>query len=231
MDISTYLQTSRETLGGKSALVTGASSGIGLATACQLAAAGVNLKLVARRKARLQEIQAALNERFPEISVTYLVADLAVPIAWERISEQGFDQVDILVNNAGVALGRDTIVDSQFSDWKAMLDLNITAAFEVTRRVLPGILARKGGDIILMGSVAGQIAYEGGAIYCATKHAMRAFAQALRRETCGQNLRVMLISPGMVATEFSLVRFGSEDQARQVYQGMTPCLTSITFTG
>lgn len=222
MDLSQYLNTQHENLKGQTALVTGASSGIGLATACQLAQAGVNLKLVARREPRLQDIQNALKQAFPEISVEYLSEDLANPESWEKLETAGFYQIDILMNNAGLAIGKEPIATSAFKDWKTMLDLNITSAFEITRRVLPGMLERGKGDIILMGSVAGQIAYEGGAIYCASKHAMRAFAQSLRRETCGHNVRVALISPGMVKTEFSRVRFDSETEAENIYQGMTP---------
>lgn len=222
MDISSYLTKSYDTVKDRTALVTGASSGIGLATACQLAEAGVHLKLVARREQRLQDIRAALNQRFPDISVDYLVADLACPEAWDTLASAGFYDVDILMNNAGLAIGREPIASSEFKDWKAMLDLNIISAFEITRRVVPGMLERGRGDIVLMGSVAGQIAYEGGAIYCASKHALRAFAQSLRRETCGNNLRVVLISPGMVKTEFSRVRFDSETEAENIYKGMTP---------
>lgn len=209
-------------LTGSTALVTGASAGIGLATACQLAAQGVNLRLVARRETRLKDIQQALLARFPALDVQILALDLTQPANWESLSQAGFDCVDILVNNAGLALGRDAVAASNFLDWQRMLDLNVTAAFELVRRVLPGMLARGGGDLICLGSIAGQIAYEGGAVYCASKHALRAFCQALRYETCGQNVRVLLVSPGMVETEFSQVRLGSAEAAAAVYAGMQP---------
>jgi len=215
------LKTPLLSLQGQSALITGASSGIGLATACQLAAEGVSLKLVARRAERLEAIQAALNKRFPQIQIETLKADLALPESWETLETAGFYAVDILINNAGLARGRDPVVESQWADWQAMLDLDVAAAFEITRRVVPGMLARGQGDIVCLGSAAGQIPYAGGAIYCAAKHALRAFCQVLRRETCGQNLRVVLISPGMVETEFSVVRLGAE-AAKNVYAGMDP---------
>ena len=222
MDIDAFLIRETHDLQGKSALVTGASAGIGLATACQLAAEGVNLKLIARRETRLQAIQAALTTRFPNIQVLYHVADLAEHDCFETLAQAGFFDVDILINNAGLAKGKDPVSASRFEDWQAMIDVNITACFEVTRRVLSGMLAQGQGDIVLLGSVAGHIAYEGGSVYCASKYALRAFAQSLRRETCGQNLRVKLISPGMVQTEFTTHRLGSEDAAASVYAGMTP---------
>ncbi|PIQ27681.1 NAD(P)-dependent oxidoreductase [bacterium (Candidatus Blackallbacteria) CG17_big_fil_post_rev_8_21_14_2_50_48_46] len=221
MDLGQYFAGAGHSLQGLNALVTGASSGIGLATACQLAAQGVNLKLVARRLERLEKIKQALAERFPAVSIEILGADLAQPESWQRLEQAGFYTVDILVNNAGLARGRDKVVDSSWQDWQAMIDLNISAAFEVTRRVVPGMLARGQGDIVCLGSAAGQIPYEGGSVYCASKYALRAFCQVLRRETCGQNLRVMLISPGMVETEFSVVRLGQE-AAQKVYAGMQP---------
>lgn len=219
--VSASLQTPLLSLQGQSALITGASSGIGLATACQLAAEGVQLKLVARRAERLQALKTALNQRFPEVQIETLCADLTWPESWQTLEDAGFYQVDILINNAGLAVGRDPVVKSEWLDWQAMLDLDVSAAFEIVRRVLPGMLARGQGDIVCLGSAAGQIPYEGGAIYCAAKHALRAFCQVLRRETCGQNLRVLLISPGMVETEFSIVRLGAE-AAQNVYAGMDP---------
>lgn len=222
MDISSYLETAQDSLTGRWALVTGASAGIGLATACQLAARGVNLKLVARRSERLSALKASLLERFPALQIETLTADLSQPASWDALQAAGFYEVDIFINNAGFAKGREPVSKSQQADWQAMIDLDITAALELTRRVVPGMLERGRGDIVCLGSAAGQIPYAGGAVYCAAKHALRAFCQVLRRETCGQNLRVILISPGMVETEFSLVRLGNAEAARAVYAGMTP---------
>ena len=222
MDLTPFLTPALCSLAGQSALVTGASSGIGLATACQLAQLGVHLKLVARRSERLEAIKAGLQARFPDVRVELLIADLADPASWERLAEAGFYEVDILINNAGVAKGRDPVASARWEDWQPMLDLDINAALEIVRRVVPGMLARGQGDIVCLGSAAGQIPYAGGSVYCAAKHALRAFCQVLRRETCGQNLRVILVSPGMVETEFSAVRLGSATAAKAIYAGMDP---------
>lgn len=222
LDLTAYLETPPAVLAGRRALVTGASAGIGLATACRLAEAGVHLKLTGRRQARLEALKQALEQRFPEISVAILAADLALPESWDALAESGFYEVDILINNAGLAHGRDKVEQASFADWQPMIDVNVTAAFEITRRIVPGMLARGQGDIVCLGSAAGIYPYEGGSVYCAAKAALRSFCQILRRETAGRNLRVMLMSPGMVATEFSSRRLGSEAAGSAVYAGMTP---------
>lgn len=221
MDFSAFLTPSQPDLAGQTALITGASSGIGLATACQLAEIGVHLKLVARRQERLSEIQAFLSQRFG-VTVESLSVDLTQAEAMQNLEDAGFFEADIVLNNAGLASGRDAVADSRAADWQRMLDLNINAAFEINRRVVPRLLAQGQGDLVCLGSIAGHIAYEGGAIYCASKHALRAFCESLRRETAGQNLRVILISPGMVETEFTQVRLGSKSEAAAVYADMTP---------
>lgn len=222
MDLTPYLSYAELDLAGQRALVTGASSGIGLATACQLASRGVHLKLTARREERLLAIQASLQKQFPGVQVEILATDLAKPESWEQLAAAGFYEVEILIDNAGLAVGRDPVAESAWPAWQAMIDLDISAAFEMVRRVVPGMLARGGGDIVCLGSAAGIFAYPGGAIYCGAKAALRAFCQALRRETNGENLRVILISPGMVETEFSAVRLGSDAAGKAVYAGMTP---------
>lgn len=223
MDISAYFPTDTPPMTPRSALVTGASSGIGLATACALAQKGINLKLVARRLERLQSIQAQLQDRFPELSVEVQQADLSDLSCLDTLADAGFFEVDILINNAGLAKGRAPIAECALEDWQAMIDLNITSAFEITRRCLPHMLKNQHGDLVFLSSIAAHISYEGGSVYCASKHALRSFATILRKETCGQNIRVIQISPGMVETEFSQVRFeGDKAQAAAVYQGMTP---------
>ncbi len=221
MDFSAYLKDPQLSLAGKTALITGASSGIGLASACQLAEAGVHLKLVARRQERLLATQAFLSERFG-VKVEILCADLTESGVIQKMDDANFFEADIVLNNAGLASGRDAVADSRAADWQRMLDLNINAAFEINRQVVPRMLAQGQGDLVCLGSIAGHISYEGGAIYCASKHALRAFCECLRRETAGQNLRVILISPGMVETEFTQVRLGSETEAAAVYADMTP---------
>lgn len=197
-------------------LLTGATSGIGLATARELHARGAQLVLVARREDRLRQIAAELGAQF-------LVHDVSAPdfIANLRASF-GLD-FDVLINNAGLALGRDFVQDSDPADWQVMMDVNVHALFRLTHALLPGMLTRQRGDILNICSIAGHQTYPGGAVYCAAKHAVWAFTKVLREETCGQNVRVMQISPGMVETEFSVVRFrGNQSQADSVYAGMTP---------
>ncbi|MCB9758582.1 MAG: SDR family NAD(P)-dependent oxidoreductase [Alphaproteobacteria bacterium] len=208
-------------LDGRRALVTGASSGIGRATAQGLAGLGCDLAVVARRAERLEALRRELAPT--GVQVDTLAVDLSTPDAIARMDTAGFFDVDILINNAGGALGKDAVATADVAEWRAMIDVNVTAAFLVTRAVVPRMLARGGGDIVAISSIAGHIPYEGGSVYCATKHALRAFCTALRRETAGQDLRVVQVSPGMVDTEFSAVRFrGDQTAADAVYAGMTP---------
>lgn len=221
MDLQAYLPPALISLQGQTALITGASAGIGLASACALAAEGVHLHLTARRADRLEAIQATLQARYG-VTVKIFSGDLSVLNTRETLEQAGAYAVDILVNNAGLAKGKDPVATSDWADWQAMLDTNITAAFDITRRCVPGMLARGQGDIVHMGSIAGHQVYEGGSVYCASKHALRAFHTALRRETCGHNLRAILLAPGLVETEFSQVRFGDVAKAASIYANVDP---------
>lgn len=208
-------------LQGQSALVTGASSGIGLATAVRLAQLGCNLHLVARREERLKQIKDELFRLNKDISIKYYALDLTHKEALTHLESNGATDVDILINNAGLAKGLSTISNSLNSDWSQMIDTNITSAFEVTRHTVRHMIQKKNGDIVVLSSVAAHSAYENGAVYCATKHAVKAFHEALRLETLELNIRVIMISPGMVDTEFSTVRFsGDHARAQSVYQGV-----------
>ena len=205
-------------LSNKRALITGASSGIGRAMAVSLADKGCELFLVARRKDKLEELAKELKTR-----VHIIPADVNDPGLKDIITKATDSKVDILINNAGLALGREKVELGKFEDWEQMISTNITANFKLVHIVLPWMLNHGGGDIINLCSVAGHYTYSGGAVYCATKHAVKAFTRALREETCGKNLRVMQISPGMVDTEFSTVRFkGDKKTADAVYAGMNP---------
>lgn len=205
------------------ALVTGASSGIGRAIAWKLAQKKCELFLVARRRERLEELKNEIQKECPETKVHLLPFDVNDPALDKAIREVTGEKLDILINNAGLALGRDKVETSSFSDWESMLSTNVLANFRLCHLVVPWMLKNGGGDIINLCSIAGHVTYQGGAIYCATKHAVHAFTRSLREETCGRNLRVMQISPGMVDTEFSTVRFrGDEKAADAVYKGMTP---------
>ncbi len=211
---------SMENLKNKRVLITGASSGIGKAVAISLSEAGAELFLVARREEKLKELQSELGSK-----VHILAADVNDKTLFQKLSAFTNEKIDILINNAGLALGRDKVETSQWTDMESMIETNITANFRVAHAVVPWMLKSGGGDIINLCSIAGHHTYPGGAVYCATKHAVLAFTRALREETAGKNLRVMQISPGMVDTEFSTVRFkGNAELAETVYKGMKPLL-------
>ena len=207
------------TLKDKRVLITGASSGIGKAMALLLAEKGCELFLLARRKDKLLEVAKETGKT----NVHLIAGDINDPGIVQEIEKISGKHIDILINNAGLALGREKVEQSSLADWETMISTNITANFRMVHTVLPWMLEKKGGDIINLCSVAGHYTYPGGAVYCATKHAVKAFTRVLREETCGKNIRVMQISPGMVNTEFSTVRFkGNTESADAVYNGMTP---------
>jgi NADP-dependent 3-hydroxy acid dehydrogenase YdfG len=204
-------------LKNRSVLITGASSGIGKAIASALSEQGACLKLVARREDRLKDLKAQLGG-----DIEYIVGDITETSTLKVMKQAGFFDVDICINNAGLASGLSHYYNSLEDDINMMLDLNIKAVFQITRKCLP-YLKQHGGDILNISSVAGHESYANGAVYCATKHAIKAFSQALRKETYGEDIRVMMLSPGMVETEFSIVRFkGDKDKADKVYQGLRP---------
>lgn len=206
-------------------LITGASSGIGLACARAFAAQGARLILAARRVERLARLAAELQAAYGACShvIQLDVRDraavesalAALPAEWQAIK--------VLVNNAGLSRGLDKLHEANIQDWEEMIDTNIKGLLYVSRAVIPGMVERGTGHIINLGSVAGREAYPGGNVYCATKAAVRALSQALRMDLLGTPLRVTEIQPGMVETEFSLVRFhGDTERAARVYEGLTP---------
>lgn len=203
----------------KRALITGASSGIGRAMAIAMGEKGYELFLVARRKEKLEEVANEIKNS----KVHLIVADVNDSNLGDIISKATNGDLDILINNAGLALGREKVELGKFDEWQQMIDTNITANFRMVSIVLPMLLKKGGGDIINLCSIAGHYTYQGGAVYCATKHAVLAFTRSLREETAGRNIRIMQISPGMVDTEFSTVRFkGDKKTADAVYSGMNP---------
>jgi 3-hydroxy acid dehydrogenase/malonic semialdehyde reductase len=223
MEISHYLSYSEISLKGKSALVTGASAGFGLAVACRLAREGVHLFLVARRAEKLNALRAAILKEFPSLNITVVAGDVRSPQLVDDLRKQGAFDVDIVVNNAGLARGLDPITSAKFEDWQEMIDTNVTAAFRIAHAALPHLVARGSGHIVMLGSIAGHESYEKGSVYCATKHAVAAFTKALRLETYDKNIRVSVVSPGLAETEFSVVRFsGDAARAAAVYQGIEP---------
>lgn len=206
-------------------LITGASSGIGKAMALALAAKGHELFLLARRTDKLNEVQSEILNLYPSVIVHLINIDINDSDLVTRITKITSSKIDVLINNAGLALGREKIEASSLSDMEMMIQTNITANFKLVHMVLPWMLENGGGDIINLCSIAGHYTYQGGAVYCGTKHAVNAFTRVVREETCGKNIRVMQISPGMVNTEFSKVRFrGDQNTADIVYKGMIPLL-------
>jgi NADP-dependent 3-hydroxy acid dehydrogenase YdfG len=208
------------------ALITGASSGIGAATARALAARGLDLLLIARRADRLAAMREALRAEF-KVDVKIEALDVRDAESVRRLVEAGaLDGVDVLVNNAGLARGVEKVQDGRLADWDAMIDTNIKGLLYLSRAALPGMIAAKRGHVVNIGSVAGRWVYPGGAVYCATKFAVRALSEGMRMDLLGTPVRVTNIEPGMVETEFSEVRLGDVAQAKAVYEGMTP-LTAV----
>ena len=198
-------------------VVTGASSGIGAACAQAFANQGDRLSLGARRVDRLP---AVVDGGFcHELDVTNAASVEAFVHA--AIAKHG--PIDVLVNNAGLARGTEKIAEGTGEAWREMIETNVLGLLEVTRRVLPNMAENGGGHIVVIGSIAGHKAYVGGGVYCGSKRALQPICEAMRMETLGQNVRVTSVDPGMVDTEFSVVRFrGDTDKAKQVYKGTRP---------
>jgi len=210
---------------GMKVLVTGASSGIGRACADAFAARGCGLLLVARRKDRLDELASALQELHgTEVLTTSLdVRDRGAVEDWVGGLSGDWVGIDILVNNAGLSRGIEPLHEGDISDWEEMIDTNVKGLLYVTRAVLPGMVDRGHGHVINIGSIAGHEVYPGGNVYCATKHAVTALNRGLAIDTLGTGVRVSSVDPGMVETEFSLVRFhGDAERASGVYDGLEP---------
>jgi len=204
----------------KTALITGATSGIGKATAERFAKEGIALVVCGRRQERLDELVEELSKQVPLHSLTFDVrnrSDVATAIA---SLPKDFSQIDILVNNAGNAHGLDTIQEGNLDDWDAMLDINVKGLLYVSKAIIPGMIERNEGHIINIGSLAGKEVYPKGNVYCASKHAVDAINQGMRKDLNEFGIRVGAINPGLVETEFSEVRFkGDNDRAKTVYQG------------
>ena len=212
-------------LKGKIVLVTGASSGIGAACAEAFASAGCRLLLTARRRQRLESTAAELRDRCgAEVVVGAVdVRDRQTFEAWVASLPEPWRAIDILVNNAGLARGLEPLHDGELADWEEMIDTNIKGLLHVTRAILPGMVERGAGHIINIGSIAGHESYRGGNVYCATKHAVAGLSRGLAIDTLGTGVRVSSVDPGLVDTEFSVVRFhGDERRAAAVYDGLQP---------
>ncbi len=204
----------------KTALITGATSGIGRATAFELAKHDINLILCGRRQERLDTISQALEKYTNVHSLNFDVRDKnAIHEAIESLPSD-FSTIDILVNNAGNAHGKDPIQTGSTDDWDAMMDINVKGLLYVSRAVIPKMVERNVGHIINIGSVAGKEVYPNGNVYCASKHAVDAINQGMRMDLNQHGIRVGAVNPGLVQTEFSEVRFKGDTQlASTVYEG------------
>lgn len=212
-------------LKNKTVLITGATAGIGESCAYAFAENGANVIITGRRKERLEKMKDDIKEKF-SVNVLALKMDVRNrPEVVESISNLSDDwsSIDILVNNAGLGRGLNKVHEDNPEGWDEMIDTNIKGLLIVTKEVVKGMVERKKGHVINIGSIAGHQAYPGGSVYCATKHAVRAITDALRIETLEHGIRVSTVDPGMVETEFSDVRFyGDKERAKNVYKGIKP---------
>lgn len=208
----------------KIALITGATSGIGEATALKLAEAGFDIIITGRRAERLEIMTARLREK--GAAVCSLCFDIRHPEEVHQAFcqlEEEWKNISVLVNNAGLAVGVNPIQNGLLDDWERMIDTNIKGLLYVTREVAPLMIRRQQGHIVNIASTAGKEVYPGGNVYCATKHAVDALSRAMRTDMLKDRIKVTNIAPGMVETEFSLVRYkGDEEAAKRVYEGLTP---------
>jgi serine 3-dehydrogenase len=214
-----------KSLKNKIVFITGSSSGIGKACAEKFANKKANLILCARRINRLTDLKRSLEKKYKvKIFITQLdvrkLRDVkkvigSLPTAWK--------QIDILLNNAGLARGWNKLYDGNINDWEEMIDTNIKGLLYVTRAILPGMIQRKRGHIINIGSTAAHEVYPMGNVYCASKFAVNALTQSIRVDVLDKNIKVTSVDPGMVLTEFSEVRFsGDKKRAEKVYEGVAP---------
>lgn len=205
------------------ALITGATSGIGEATAHLLAKNQFDLILCGRRADRLETMKAELSRLTRVYSLSFDVRDLAAVKKAVQSLPADWQNIDVLINNAGNAHGLDPIQTGNTDDWDAMIDINVKGLLYVSREVMPGMIARQRGHIVNIGSIAGKEVYPNGNVYCASKHAVDAITNGMRLDLNPHGIKVTGIHPGMVETEFSLVRFkGDTDRAQGVYKGLTP---------
>ena len=208
----------------KTVLITGATSGIGLGCARKFAENGDRLILTGRNAEKLEAIKRELEEKGSQVlTLVFDVRDRAAATeAIESLPEQWRD-IDVLVNNAGLALGLEPEYEGNYEDWETMIDTNIKGLLIMTRLVVPRMVARNSGHVINIGSVAGDAAYAGGNVYCATKSAVKALTDGLRIDVADTAVRVTNLKPGLVETNFSNVRFhGDHERADKVYQGIKP---------
>jgi len=209
----------------KTVLITGATSGIGKSCAVKFASNENRLIITGRRQEKLLSLKNELTEQF-NIEVLDLCFDVQDRIQVESTLSQlksPWNKIDILINNAGLALGRDSFEDASMEDWETMMQTNVNGLLYVSKAVLPGMIVRKQGHVINIGSIAGKEVYENGNVYCASKFAVDAISKSMRIDLLKHNIKVTAIHPGAVETEFSIVRYkGDETKANATYNGFTP---------
>lgn len=214
----------------KTVLITGATSGIGEACARRFARGGYRLVLTGRNEEKLDALRKELEDAGAVVKTLVFdvrnreAATTAVDSLWEgSFAEGGFEGVDVLINNAGLALGLEKEYQGSYNDWDTMIDTNIKGLLTMTRLIVPGMVKRNRGHVVNIGSVAGDAAYAGGNVYCATKSAVKALSDGLRIDVAHTSVRVTNIKPGLVETNFSVIRFhGDKDKADNVYKGIQP---------
>jgi len=209
----------------KTALITGATSGIGRATAITLSQNNFDVIITGRRKELLEGLEKEIKAKSSN-KIYILNFDVRnkeeVFKAIDSLPEE-WKNIDVLINNAGLAVGLEPIQDGDIDDWERMIDTNVKGLLYMSRKVLPLMVARKSGHVINIGSTAGKEAYQNGNVYCGTKHAVDAISKGMRIDLLPHKIKVTEINPGMVETEFSVVRFkGDKEKAGKVYQGFTP---------
>jgi NADP-dependent 3-hydroxy acid dehydrogenase YdfG len=212
-------------LKGKIVFITGASSGIGAATALAFAGEGARLLLAARRAGKLAAVASSALERGAAA-----VHSINLDVRSHRAVQQAIDElppewaeIDVLVNNAGLSRGLDKLYTGKIEDWDEMIDTNVKGLLYVSRAVVPGMVVRGRGHVVNLGSTAGELPYPSGAVYCASKAAVRSINDGLRQDVLGTPVRVTSVDPGTVETDFSVVRFrGDAERAAKVYKGITP---------
>jgi NADP-dependent 3-hydroxy acid dehydrogenase YdfG len=207
----------------KIALVTGATSGIGKAAAITLANLGYDIIATGRRGNRLEELKYELPSGIEFLPLIFDVRDREAVLEILNNLPEKWKSIDVLINNAGNAHGIDPVQSANLDDWDAMIDINVKGLLYVSRAIIPGMTVRKSGMIINIGSIAGKEVYPNGSVYCGGKHAVDAITKGMRMDLNSFGIRVVAIHPGLVETEFSLVRFkGDENRSEKVYQGFEP---------
>ena len=207
----------------KTALITGATSGIGKATAIAFSEEGINLIICGRRKEALEKLKSELEKKVKVHILPFDVRNKEEVFEAIQALPEEFSKIDILVNNAGNAHGLDPIQSGNIEDWEAMIDINVKGLLYVSKAIIPQMAERKQGHIINIGSIAGKEVYPNGNVYSASKHAVDAINKGMRIDLNAQGIRVGAINPGLVETEFSEVRFkGDKERAKSVYEGFDP---------